>query len=95
MLHNFVFRILVHLLFNCLHNLTNSVLSISFSHVQPYSSGAASGGHPGGADQTLSGYEQWGLPVHISKYNVCVHVCIRWGPGVGLLQQNVGSLTDI
>lgn len=33
--------------------------------VQPYSSGAASGGHPGGADQTLSGYEQWGLPVHI------------------------------
>lgn len=37
------------------------------SHVQPHSSGPASGGHPGGADQTLSGYEQRGLPVHISK----------------------------
>lgn len=44
----------------------------SLSHVQPHSSGPASGGHPGGADQTLSGYEQRGLPVYISKY--CMHV---------------------
>ena len=56
-----------------------SCLSLS-SHVQPYSSGAASGGHPGGADQTLSGYEQRGLPVHISKcLNVCVRVCVQDG----------------
>lgn len=54
------------------------LLSLS-SHVQPYSSGAASGGHPGGADQTISGYEQWGLPVHISKclkIYVWVSVCM-------------------
>lgn len=41
------------------------------SHVQPHSSGAASGGHPGGADQTLPGHEQRGLPVHVGESGVC------------------------
>lgn len=37
------------------------------SHIQPHSSGASSGGHPGSSDQALPGHEQRGLPVHISK----------------------------
>lgn len=42
-------------------------LRLSHSHIQPHPRGAPSGGHPGRTDQALPGYEQRGLPLHISE----------------------------
>ena len=46
------------------------------SQIQPHSSGASSGGHPGSSDQALPGHEQRGLPVHISKSLQPSSVCV-------------------